>query len=174
MKIIEETIRRITISDVPKIDPVRVALEDIEPGKGRINIECYGTSWSCYWGGMGDRTIAEFATSCDEHYLAGKLSSIKSTVFDPDKLKETLKREVIDDRRKRLINDDEARSRFDVIEDLDLPESEAQLWCISDKMYEILGDEWWCNLPDKPNPDYEYLCLIIRTVQQALKQGGVA
>lgn len=176
MNIVEETIRRITISQVPDLDPIRVALEDIEPGKGRINIECWGTCWANYWGGMGDRTIAEFFSTCSVQYLAGKLSNIESEVFDPDKLEETLKREVIEERRKRYINNDEARKRFDAIDCLDLPEHEAQLWCISDQMHEILGEEWWYSLPKKPNPDYEYLCRIIRTVQEALKvsQGGAA
>ena len=174
MKIVDETIRRITISGVPNLDPIRVALEDIETGKGRINIECWGTCWANYWGGMGDRTIAEFFATCSVQYLAGKLSSIDSDVFDPDGLLVTLKKEVVTDRRKRFIYKDEARRKFDAIDDLDLPECEAQLWSISHEMYEILGDEWWYSLPKKQNPDYEYLCLIIRTVQDALKvaQGG--
>lgn len=33
MNIIEEKIRRITIRDVQGLDPIRVALEDIETGK---------------------------------------------------------------------------------------------------------------------------------------------
>ena len=35
-------------------------------------------------------------------------------------------------------------------------------------MNELMGDEWWYRLPQKPNPDYVYLCRIIRTVQEAL------
>jgi hypothetical protein len=176
VNIVEETIRRITISGVPHLDPIRVALEDIEAGKGRVNIECYGTSWACYWGAMGEETIAEFFTTSDQHYLAKKLSSIDSEVFDPDNLKETLKREVIRERRERLIYADEARKRFDAIDDIDLPEHEAQLWSISKELDEIMGEEWWYRLPKKPNSDYEYLCRIIRTVQEALRQlkGGAA
>lgn len=170
MKIVKDTIRRITISEVPRLDPIRVTLEDIGPRQGRINIECYGASWACYWGGMGDKTIAEFFTSCDEHYIAKNLSKIDSMVFDPDHLKETLKREVIDERRKRLLHADEARHRFDAIEALNLPEHEEQLWSISKELDEIMGEEWWHRLPKKPNPDYEYLCRIILAVQSALKQ----
>ncbi len=170
MNIVEETIRRITISKIPGLDPIRVALEDIGQGKGRINIECYGTSWACYWGGMGDRTIAEFFTTCDKCYLAKNLSRIDSEVFDPDHLKESLKREVINERRKRLLHSDEARRSFDVIEEIDLPENEEQLRSISNELDEIMGEEWWYRLPKKQNPDYEYLCRIISTVQAALIQ----
>lgn len=176
MKITQAPIPRYTISEVPDLDPIRVALEDIGPGQGRINIECYGTVWACYWGGMGQETLAEFFTTRDEHYLAGKLGSLESAVFDPDQLKETLKREVIGERRKRLLNADEARRRFDAIVDLDLPENESGLWSIGKELTEIMGEEWWCRLPMKQNPDYDYLCRIIRTVQVALRQvnGGAA
>ena len=61
MKIAEKTLRQLEISEVPNLDPIRVTMEDIEPRKGRINIECYGKAWASYWGGMGDRTIAEFS-----------------------------------------------------------------------------------------------------------------
>lgn len=85
MKIEESQVRRLTISEVPSLDPIRVMLEDIGPGQGRINIECWGKSWANFFGGMGERTIAQFFVSCDEHYLAGKLGdSIEADIFDPD------------------------------------------------------------------------------------------
>lgn len=170
MKVVDEQIRRITISDVKCLDPIRVALEDLGQGKGRINIECYGQSWANYWGAMGNETIAEFFTSCNVHYIAGKLSNIESNIFDPDGLKETLQRSVIQERRHRWITKEEARKKFETIDDLDLPEHEAQLWAISDQMHEVMGDEWWYSLPKKTNPDYEYLTRIIEAVQEALSQ----
>lgn len=169
MKVTEQFIRRVTISEVPGLDPIRVMLEDIGPGQGRINIECWGQSWANFWGGMGeDSKLADFFCSCDEHYLAKKLSSIPSMVFDPDGLKGMLKREVIGERRKRWITDSEARKRWDAIEDLDLPESEEQLWSIARDLDEIVGEEWWHRLPKKANPDYDYLTRIIKAVQMAL------
>lgn len=169
MKVVDETIRRITISEIPCLDPIRVALEDMGPGQGRINIECYGTSWACYWGGMGDQTIAEFFSSCDQYYLANKLSSIDERIFDPDHLKESLKREVLSDRRKMNISGGFARERYNTINDLEIPESEEQLWSIAKQLEEIIGEEWWYSIPKKPNPDYEYLCRIIIAVTAALK-----
>jgi len=169
MKITEERIRRITISEVQCLDPIRVMLEDVGENQGRINIECYGQSWACFWGSMGG-TISEFFTSCDEHYLAGKLSSIPSEIYTPDGLKEMLKRELLNERRRRLVSGGYARQRYDTIEELDLPETEEQLWSIAREMESIIGEEWWYRIPKKPNPDYEYLTRIIKTVQAALRE----
>lgn len=169
MKVTESFVRRLTISEVQNLDPIRVMLEDIGPGQGRINIECWGQSWATYWGGMGKETIAEFVTTCDEHYIAGKLSSIPSDVFDPDHLKDKLKLEVFKERRQGWISKREARAKFNEIEELDVPDTEGQLWGISDALSKLIGDEWWYSLPKKPNPDYEYLTRIIKTVQAALQ-----
>lgn len=42
----------LTISDIMqshRLDPIRVTLDDIEPGRGRITVECYGRAWASYW-----------------------------------------------------------------------------------------------------------------------------
>lgn len=170
MKITETMVRRLTISEVDGLDPIRVMLEDIGPGQGRINIECWGQSWANFWGGMGDDTIAEFFASSPVQYLAGKLcGDLSPDVFDPEHLKDTLKREVITERRKGLVSGGYARERFNTIEELDLPETEEQLWGIARQMAEIIGEEWWYCIPKKPNPDYIYLTRIIKTVQHALR-----
>lgn len=170
MKITKSTVLQIEITDVQGLDPIRVILSDIGPGQGRINIECYGQSWANYWGGMGNETIAEFFTTCDENYLAGKLrGELQPEVFDPDHLKNKLKADLIDERRKHFISSREARRKFNEIEELDLPETEEQLWSIAPTMHLIIGDEWWYSIPKKPNPDYQYLCRVIKTVQEALR-----
>ena len=173
MKVTESTVRQIEITEVPGLDPIRVILSDLGPGQGRINIECWEKSWATYWGGMGKETISEFVTTCDEHYIAGKLSGIPAMIFDRDGLKDQLKREIIEERRKGLISGGYARERFNTIDDLDLPETANELWTVRE-MDELMGPEWWYRLPDKPNPDYQYLCRIIKTVQQGLQmlKGG--
>lgn len=37
-------------------------------------------------------------------------------------------------------------------------------------MHHVFGDDWWNLAPDamEPNPDWDYLCRIIETVQQAV------
>lgn len=171
MKITEERIRRITVSEVQGLDPIRVMLEDIGPGQGRINIECWGQSWASYWGHMGKLTIAQFFCSCNEGYLAGNLApNLPDAIFDPQHLSDHLKSKVIKKRRKHRLTHEEAREQFDEIEYTCFPETIDGLWAMSDTMETLLGDEWWYRLPEKPNPDYQYLTRIIKTVQAALLQ----
>lgn len=67
-------VKRLEITEVPRLDPIRIYLEDYDPGRGRITISCYDAAWVGYWGGMGGRSIAEFFVDCDAEYLAGNLS----------------------------------------------------------------------------------------------------
>ena len=163
---------KIILSDLRgyKLDPVTIFLEDLEPRKGKITIECYGESWSSYWGGMGDRTIAEFFVSCDDHYLAKNLSDIRSNVPDCEALDSWLKNTIIKSRRENDIEPDKARELWDDVE----------LFCSNDKDWlhglenqrlcsEIIGDNWWYSLPTKLNPEYEYLTRVINAVRDALR-----
>lgn len=183
MKIETSTVTKLTITGAPALDPITVILEDIEPRKGKIIIECYGKSWSAYWGGMGDRTIAQFFCSMDEHYIAKNLDQgIDSSIVDSDSIKDGALRQVIAMRRGRMIKSflmpgklfrygrdditlDDARELWGEIEDADFGDDG---WRQPDLMQRIFGDEWWCLTPTKPNPDYQYLCRIICAVQQAL------
>lgn len=172
MKIETSTITKLKISGVPRLDPVSVFIEDFEPGRGEITIKCYDRSWTAYWGSMGrGNSVAQFLQRVTPEYAAGCLSvGIDETVFDPDCLLDKLKAEVLSERRKRLIDAREARKRFNEIEDADLPSEERDLWNCSSLMQELLGDEWWYRLPTKPNPAYEYLCRIVRAVQDGLRR----
>lgn len=37
------------ITGAERLDPVRVMIENYEPGKGRITITCYGKAWTAAW-----------------------------------------------------------------------------------------------------------------------------
>lgn len=69
----QSTVTRLEITEAPRLDPIRVYVEDYEPGKGRITISCYDAAWVGYWCGMGGDGIAEFFKRCDAEYLAGNL-----------------------------------------------------------------------------------------------------
>lgn len=56
-----------------RLDPVRVIIENLEPGKGRIIIVCYDAAWVGFWGAMGGRTVEQFILSCDAGYLSSCL-----------------------------------------------------------------------------------------------------
>ena len=165
MKIKKSMVTKIKISEVDGLDEISVILEDLGPRQGNIHITCYGEAWTSYWGGMGDRTIAQFFCACDEHYLAGNLSGVRSTVEDFDALTNIVRRKIIEDRRALDVDADKAREQFDEAESLD-PRNIGHQELLQD----VLGDDWWCSLPSKPNPDYEYLCRIINTVKAAFKE----
>ena len=100
MKVETGTVTILRISEVPHLDPIRVTLDDIGPGQGRINIECYGKAWASYWGAMGKDSIAEFFVSCSNDYLIGNLSvGLDSSRPSGDALERDAKR-VIRHRRK--------------------------------------------------------------------------
>lgn len=173
MKIETTKVEKILISEIDRLDPVSVVLEDIGPGQGKIIIECYGQSWASSWGGMGkDRTIAQFFCSSSEDYLAGNLSNIESSITDEDEIKNTFKRQIVKDLREREINIYEARTMFERVEMMEL--SDVMTGCrnsLDDRelLIKVFGDDWWQSLPTKTNPDYAYLCRIIRAVKEALK-----
>lgn len=184
MKIETSTVTKLTITEVARLDPITVILEDIEPRKGKIIIECYGKSWSSYWGGMGSDTIAQFFGSMDEHYLAKNLSDISADITDGDSIKDGAFRQIIVLRwgkmvRSRLSVDGYVRIGRDEIttaearelwEEVDSADFGSDGWSDPKLMQKVFGDEWWYRLPTKPNPDYQYLCRIINAVQAALKQ----
>lgn len=168
MKFEHKQVELVVITGAKALDPIRVQLENMEPGKGRITIECYGQAWSAYWGGMGKgRTIDQFFCSCDNGYLAGNLSGLNSSVTDFDGLADFARKQVCNERRKNDIDKDEARELFDVFGSLDGCED---LNRVSGPMSEIFGPEWWYSIPTKPNPDHVYLCRIIDAVREALKE----
>lgn len=148
MKIKKSEVTKLLLTEVEALDPISVFLEDFEPRQGKVTIECYGKSWSSYWGGMGDRTISEFFLSCDEHYIAKNLSDIKSEIFDIDKIRKDAELKGVECSRDDPWNDYEFLA----------------------EMYGSDPYDWLNDLPKKSNPEYVYLCRIIKAVQTALQQ----
>lgn len=73
MKIERRKVDVVVLSDLTDLDPVKVYLEDLEPGRGSLTVTCYGEAWTAYWGAMGDRQVAAFIRSCGVDYLLGCL-----------------------------------------------------------------------------------------------------
>lgn len=172
MRITESKVTKLTIDQLEALDPITVFAEDVEPRKGKITVSCYGKSWTAYWGGMGDRSLAEFFCSCNEDYIAGYFDqSLESTVFSNTALAKTAQREVLKQRRALDLGAAEARRLFDNCEDLNQYESLEAVFHVHGETMELLfGEEWWRGLSGstEPNSDYLYLCRIIKAVQQAL------
>lgn len=58
----------------PGLDPITVYMNDAEPGRGGLLVECYSCAWACFWGSMGNgATVQQFVSTSDEHYVANCL-----------------------------------------------------------------------------------------------------
>ena len=60
--------------EAPGLDPITVVTHDISPGKGTLIVECYGSAWSAWWGGMDGMTVSAFLKTVAPCYLAACLS----------------------------------------------------------------------------------------------------
>ena len=90
MKIETTEVKRLTIKEVPDLDPISVILEDLGPGRGKITVECYGQAWSSFWPAMGNRTIGEFFCRCDDSYIASNFGNHASRVNDWGKISDAI------------------------------------------------------------------------------------
>jgi len=170
MKIETSQVTRLRLTELDGLDSVTVMLENFEPGKGKIHIECYGESWSSFWPGMSGDSVEVFFCRCNESYLAGNLAPLlNSSVPDLDGLVNVVRKEVITQRRSKELDESDARELWDEAENLVNANSikELQHYDILPKM---LGREWWYSIPETVNPKYDYLCRIIRAVQAGLTQ----
>jgi hypothetical protein len=166
MKVIESTVRTLKISELENLDPISVYLENFEPGKGKITIECYGKSWSSYWPAMGG-TIEEFFMGISEDYAVNNLQHMSSRIFDDEATERAVAKEILIARKSGNLTSYEAR---EALEEISGYESNMDyINSRSKAMSMILGDEpWFYDFKEKPNPDYIYLCRIIKAVQESL------
>lgn len=175
MKVETSQVTKLVISGVDDLDPLHVFLEDFGPARGKITITCFDECWTNFWGAMGaGRDIRAFFCSCDVHYLAGKLATgLNAEVDDLGKLADEAKKHVIESRRDRscCVSKDKARELFDLANDLETLHDEDPTG-YRDAMFNIFGDEWRCDVPQKPNHQYEYLCRIVNTVKAALQEAS--
>ncbi|WP_343552163.1 hypothetical protein [Pantoea sp.] len=174
MKITQSTIQQLVITDVKSLDPVKVMIENIQPGVGNITITCFGKSWTSYWGAMSDQTIQEFFVDCNDSYLINCLDrGIRSMIDGEDNEAniQFVKAEICRQRRERDIERLEAREWWDEAEDaVDIKDLVCS-WHSNSTLCKLFGDEpWHANWPSVPNPDYEYLERIVQVVREAIKQ----
>lgn len=182
MKVEAGTVTILRISEVPRLDPIRVTLDNGELGKGRITIECYSKAWSAYWGAMSDRTVEQFFVDCSNDYLIGNLSvGLNPSRPSGDALERDAKR-VIRHRRKGIgewkfnpVTADAAEDLMKRVHELSECDSEGEMWALSGLLSEIYGEDWrhlaTCN---EPNPEWSYLERICDAVREALKAQAAA
>lgn len=195
MRIERSTVTKLLISDLMnsehRLDPVTVFLEDLGnnssdairvSNRGKIIIECYGKSWSSYWGGMGDRTVAQFFCDIGADYLVGCLApQLNSSRYSSDALV-TLARKTIISRREdwrhrnhefSWLDKEECRRLYDRTEELEGADTLEQAinWNgdLIGKIFDTTEPWHYADSATEPNPDYQYLCRIISAVQEALR-----
>lgn len=170
MKVESSQAQMLTITGAKALDPIRVVMEDIEANKGRITISCFTQSWVAYWGGTGERSVAKFFSSCNEHYLAGCLApNLRSLLVDADSIRPAAIKVIREQRRSRELRAQEAREMFEAAESID-----SDFWHHSEILQKVFGDDWRVCLPERPNPDYQYLCRIILAVQEAIRTADLS
>jgi hypothetical protein len=174
MKIEETKVRKLHVTEVYKshgLDPIHIYLEDYESGKGKITISCYDKTWHSYWGGMSDRTIAQFFLSCDNGYIAKNLSSINSDIPDYEKLKDKIKEFYKDDYDEGDFYG-EISEMLDDLSELEGCQVDGENWVRNNTkvMTEVFGYDWYYDIPTMINPKYKYLCRIIDLTKEALRE----
>lgn len=183
------TVKKLRIGDLMgepyKLDPVSVILEDYEPGRGRIIVECAGESWSAWWGAMSGRAVAQFVCDCGADYIIGCIASqVRESRFSGAALHALAKRSVI---ARRLGQSDyweygdrlekhEAAELWSELDDLKSVEGDQACWRHSDLLTRLFGEEWWhmASTATEPNPAYHYLQRLVAAVQAGLLEAGLA
>ena len=171
--VITETITRtIKLTEVDRLDPITVHLENHEPGKGKIGIECYGKSWSAYWGGMSGDPVEAFFIRCNPGYIIGNLApGLQSAKPSLEGLADKVKAEVLTLRRAGELTEKNAREYWDDADGIQHLDSIDVLgYEHGDLLARVFGEEWWYSLPEEANPDYTYLHRIVEAVQDGLRQ----
>ena len=168
MKITTSTVEKFTITDIPGIDVIHVFFEDYGPERGKVTIEVCGDAWSYFWGKTGCETIKDFFKRARTSYLVGKFDiGIRERLDDEsgEALELAAKKFIISERRQGNISRYIARENWNTADTLG-----DGIMDQSGELQEIFGDEWYNDLPQKPNPKYTHLFKIVQTIQEALKQ----
>lgn len=165
MKVETSTVTKMVITDLDRLDPITVMIDNFEPGKGKIMIECYGQCWTNYWGAMSGMTVQQFFQSCNVNYLAEKFAPrLESEILDEGPaLVEAAKNQVEQLMDAGDIDELEAVhyiSRIDRYLSNGLEGNEELL-------RDLFGYDGIYYLPTKPNHEYQYLCRIIEAVKMA-------
>lgn len=163
-----------TITDIERLDPVRVMIENYEPGRGRITITCYGKAWTAAWFAMGEKsTVQEFFQRVNNEYLIRNLAPALSPFVDDDNDANVIfvKSEIIKLRREQEIDAEKAREMWDEAENADDVKACCCDYGIGNELLSLFGDDpWYAGWPSVPNHEYQYLNRIIDAVRAGLSQ----
>ncbi|WP_097570952.1 hypothetical protein [Escherichia coli] len=173
MKIEKMDVLAFTISEVERLDPVRVMIENYEPGKGRITLTCFGKAWTGAWFAMGGDTVQEFIKRVSNEYLIGYFDQqLESTVDDDnDENLIFVKSEILRLRRQLEISHEEARAMWYEAENAEDVKACCCDYLVGEKLLGLFGDApWYAKWPKVPNHEYQYLDRIVGAVRDGLNE----
>lgn len=154
MEIKKQKVLRYILSGHDDLDDVTMIIEDTKSGhydapcRGKVTLECYGQSWSAFWGAMGGDSVLEFIDTTNVGYLVGCLDrGLSSTVFDFEKITDAVR-------------------KLEGCEDVCIEENNALVF--DSELARVYGPDWRGCLPEIPNPKHEYLCRIVKAVKEAV------
>lgn len=162
-----------TITGAKRLDPVRVMIENYEPGKGRITITCYGRAWTAAWFAMGGDTVQDFIKRVSNEYLIGCLAPrLESTVDDDNEENLTfVKSQIIKLRREQEIEAYVAREMWIEAENAENVKANCCDFLVGGRLLELFGDDpWYARWPMVPNHEYQYLEQILNAVRAGLNE----
>ncbi|ELV5048833.1 hypothetical protein SHB66_004294 [Salmonella enterica] len=161
------------ITGAERLDPVRVMIENIEPGKGLLTITCFGRSWNGSWGSMGGDTVQEFIKRVSNDYLIGCLAPRLESTVDADNEANLIfvKSQIIKLRREREIDREEAREMWTEANDAENVKANCCDFLVGDKLLNLFGDDsWYAGWPTVLNPEYQYLDRVINAVRDGMAE----
>lgn len=173
MKVEKIDVLSFVLTDLKRLDPVRVMIENYEPGKGRITITCFGKAWTGAWFAMGGDTVQEFIKRVSNDYLIGCLDSQLCKTVDDDNEANLrfVKSAILKLRREREVDSSKARDMWDEAENADDVKENCCDFGIGNELMDLFGDEpWYAGWPTVPNPKYQYLERIVSAVRDGLKE----
>lgn len=173
MKVEKSDVLAFTISEVERLDPVRVVIENISPGKGLLTITCFGRSWNGSWGSMGDDTVQEFVKRVSNDYLIGCFDRQLDSTDDADNDAnlQFVKTEILRLRRQDEIYSSEAREMWEKAENADDVKAHCCDYSIGSVLVKLFGDDpWYAKWPTVPNHEYQYLDRIVSAVRDGLAE----
>lgn len=161
------------VTGADRLDPVRVMIENIEPGRGLITITCFGKSWNAGWGSMGGDTVQDFIKRVSNDYLIGCISPQLRSTVDDDNYANLIfvKSEIIKLRRQLEISYDEARVMWDEAENADDVKANCCDFQLGGNLLSLFGDDpSYAGWPTVPNHEYQYLERIVNAVRDGLNE----
>ena len=169
MKISRTQVEKVVVSGIEHFDDITVIFEDYNEACRKTIIQTFDGAWSYQWGGLAGAGMENFFRSCGFEYLVNKLNphDVDEKIDLRDGVQDWFRGQIIAARKDDRLTKARARELYDDVE-----------WQIEDDadsnrlddtlMHEVIGEEWWYELPKQENPKYGYLKKVVGHIRQAL------